>query len=138
MPLLAQTQQLGCMIACDLPSSYHILISERSGDWAGHDRVLIGWSFIRTSIDPAVVCSMKHCPAEEIKTIHRVEEHCQSRRKHIFSQDNLVHGLIHVPFTKTNVTRFQPCRVNTLYLHHIHKIMFFLATSYDPFNAFPY
>ena len=37
------------------------------------------------------------------KTILRVGEHCQSRRKQVFFQDNLIRGLIHASFTKTNL-----------------------------------
>ena len=33
----------------------------------------------------------------------RVGEHCQSRRKHIFFQDNLAGGLSHASYTKTNL-----------------------------------
>ncbi len=47
------------------------------------------------------LCSMEHCPAE--KKILRFWEHCQSRRKQVFFQHNLVRGLNYVPFTKTNV-----------------------------------
>ena len=37
------------------------------------------------------------------KPILRFGEHCQSRRKQRFVQDNLVRGLIHASFTKTNL-----------------------------------
>jgi hypothetical protein len=37
------------------------------------------------------------------KTILRGGEHCQSRRKQVFFQDNLVRALIHASFTKTNL-----------------------------------
>ena len=37
------------------------------------------------------------------KTLLRVGEHCQSKRKQVFFQDNFVPGLIHASFTKTNL-----------------------------------
>ena len=66
----------------------------------GHDGIFIWWSSIHTLIDLAVWHGALSC---WIKPILRVGEHCQSGRKHIFFQDNLVRGLIHVLFAKMNL-----------------------------------
>ncbi|XP_051563685.1 uncharacterized protein LOC127446636 isoform X1 [Myxocyprinus asiaticus] len=58
----------------------------RSGDWAGHDRVLIRWSSIHTLIDLAVWHGALSCWKKQSSELG---EHCQSRRKQVFFQDNL-------------------------------------------------
>lgn len=72
----------------------------RSWDWASHDRVLIWWSFIHTLIDLAVWHGALSCWK---KIILRVGEYFQRRRKQVFFQLNLAHGLIHVSVAKTHL-----------------------------------
>ncbi len=73
------------------------------------------------------LCGMKHCPAGE-KTILRVREHCQSRRKLVLFQDNAVLGLILAPFTK-NVPLI-PALAEAPPDHHISSIHFQLCARH--------
>ena len=61
----------------------------------------LGWrSSIHTLTDLAALHGALSCLKK--KTILIIWEHFQSRRKQVFFEDNLVHGLGHASFTKTD------------------------------------
>ena len=68
--------------------------SSKPGDWAGHDRVLIWWSSSHTLIDLArsIALPEKNNPQSWV-----------TLSEEVFFQYNLVLGLIHASFTKTNL-----------------------------------
>lgn len=101
MPLLVQKFKQLCFIwwlvtLCPSSCSYSRGLQWSSGflDWAGLDRFLI-WLSSNNLI------AVSHGAWE--KPVLQVWEHCQSRRKHMFFQGNLVCGLSHVSFTKTDL-----------------------------------
>ena len=105
----ANIQASWCLLTIRVPLDLILHIFQRgsgleiglamTGSWSSPPPCTPWWTWL---------CGMDHCPTGE-KTILRVGEHCQSRRKQVFSQDNLVCGLLHVSFTKTNLAQLQPC-----------------------------
>ncbi len=92
-----------CSMAYDHPSSSWS--HSRSFQWASGLEIGLAMTGSLSGGPPSTpwltwLCGMEQCL---VKTILRVEEHCQSRKKEVFFQDKLVRGFIHASFTKTNL-----------------------------------
>jgi len=105
LKFLCASERLICLIACDHSSSSWS--NSRGFQWGsglGIGLAMSGsWSG-GPSVHTLIALAMWHealsCWGKK-KTIFRVREHCKSRRKQVFVQDNLACGLIPASFTKT-------------------------------------